>query len=404
MVFAQQFLLLVHILRLVQNGAQPGKADALVDAALGRVERKELFRVHRAVGEHLHFLAVHRQVHQAYARGLGGGGRLFAHLFARGGQQLARQRGNDVARSHMAGNALGKRQLLVHFIAAKARKVIPARVKEQAVQMALRALHRGGLARAQLAVRLQQALFLAGGGVFGQGGLNALVVAEEIADARVVAQAQSAQEHRHRNFAVFINAHIEHIVRICLKLKPCAAVGVHGGGKQLFARFVVAFAEIHARAAHQLRDNHALGAVVQERAGIRHQREIAHEDLLLFHLARLFVQQACGDAQRRGIGGIALFAFLDGVFGLGIQAVVDEIQHKVAGIILDGGNIAEDLFQALFQKPVVRVFLHLDEVRHVDDFIDARKAHALGFAKLYGLDFHHNLRPLLIFSACSASS
>ena len=211
-VSAQKLLLLLHVLRLVQNGAQLGKADALVDAALGRVEREELLRVHRAVGEHLHFPVVHRQVHKAHARGLGGCGGLLGHLFARCHQQLARQRGNDVARGHMAGNALCKRQLLVHFIAAEARKVIPARVEKQAVQMALRALHRGGLARAQLAVCLQKALFLAGGGVFGQGGLDALVLAEEIADARVIAKAQSPQEHRHRYFAVFVDAHIEDVV------------------------------------------------------------------------------------------------------------------------------------------------------------------------------------------------
>ena len=59
----------------------------------------------------------------------------------------------------------------------------------------------------------------------------------------------------------------------------------------------------------------------------------------------------------------------------------------------------EDLFQALVQEPLIRVLLDLDQVRHTDDFVDVGEAHALGFAELYGLDFHHKINhSLLLYS------
>ena len=260
--------------------------------------------------------------------------------------------------------------------------------------MGLGALHRGGFTRAQLAIGFQQALFHIGGGVLFQGGQDLFILAEELADLHVGAKPQRTDEHGHRQLAVFINAHIEHVVRVGLVFQPGAAVRVHGGGVELFAGLVVALAKVNARAAHQLAHDHPLGAVVHKSARVGHQGEISHKDFLLLHLAGLLVQQTRGHPQGRGIGGVALFALLDGVLGLA-QAVVDEFQRQVPGEVLDGGHIAEHLFQALIQKPLVRVLLHLNEVRHVDDLIDAGKALALGGAKGYGLDLHHKKRPLL---------
>ena len=70
--------------------------------------------------------------------------------------------------------------------------------------------------------------------------LDALVLAEEIADLGVLAQTQRAQQHGDGDLAVFIDAHVEHVVGVGLVLKPGAAVGVQGGGEQLFAGLVIA--------------------------------------------------------------------------------------------------------------------------------------------------------------------
>ena len=77
--------------------------------------------------------------------------------------------------------------------------------------------------------------------------------------------------------------------------------------------------EEHARRTVQLRNDHALGAVDDERAGGGHERNFAHVDFLLLHfldhwLGRRFLvehHQAHLGAQRRREGQAALLAFFD---------------------------------------------------------------------------------------------
>ena len=80
--------------------------------------------------------------------------------------------------------------------------------------------------------------------------------------------------------------------------------------------------------------------------------------------------------------------------------LLQEISWRlVTSVVLNGADIVEDLFQALVQEPLIRVLLDLDQVRHTDDFVDVGEAHALGFAELYGLDFHHKINhSLLLYS------
>ena len=75
--------------------------------------------------------------------------------------------------------------------------------------------------------------------------------------------------------------------------------------------------EEHARRTVQLRDNHALRAVDDERAVVGHERQFAHVDLLLtdildgLRLGILIVDDQANDhAQRRGIGHATDTAFL----------------------------------------------------------------------------------------------
>ena len=148
-----------------------------------------------------------------------------------------------------------------------------------------------------------------------------------------------------------------------------------------------------------LADDGALCTVDDKGAGVGHQGEVAHEDLLVLHLAGLLVQQTGGDAQGCCIGHVALFALFDAVLGLFIETEVHEAQCQIAGVVLNGADVVEDLFQALVQEPLIRVLLDLDQVRHTDDFVDVGEAHALGFAELYGLDFHHKINhSLLLYS------
>ena len=267
--------------------------------------------------------------------------------------QLPGQGVGDWLGQFPAADAQADGQFFVVFVPAHPGEVIPARIKEEGIQMGLGALHRWRFAGAKLAVDLQKGFLGVLGAVLVQGGAEHGVLAEEVDNLVVGAKAQGADKGGHRQFAVLIDAHIEHIVGIGLIFQPRAAVGVQRGGEQFLARLVVALAEIHARGTDELRDDNTLGAVDDEGAGIRHERKIAHEDLLLLHFAGLLVQQTRFHAKRGRIGDVALLALLDGVLGLGIQPVVDKVEHQVAGVVFDRRNVPEDLFQALFEKPLV---------------------------------------------------
>src|SRR5262249_28364844 len=82
-----------------------------------------------------------------------------------------------------------------------------------------------------------------------------------------------------------------------------------------------------------LRDDDALGAVDDEGAVRRHERHVAHVDVLLLDVlyrasAGLFVHveynEPKGDLERRGIGHATLLALLDVIFRRG-EGVVDKI-------------------------------------------------------------------------------
>jgi len=61
---------------------------------------------------------------------------------------------------------------------------------------------------------------------------------------------------------------------------------------------VLAGLEQHARRTNELADHDALGAVDDERALLGHDREVAHEDGLLFDLAGFRVEETCANEDR----------------------------------------------------------------------------------------------------------
>ena len=100
-----------------------------------------------------------------------------------------------------------------------------------------------------------------------------------------------------------------------------------------------------------------------------HQREIAHEDLLLLDLARLLIVQAHPHLHGSGIGGVPRLALLHVVLGLLIHAVINEAQLQIAGIVHDGSHVSEYLAQAGVQEPLVGFLLDLQQVGHRHHFL-----------------------------------
>jgi hypothetical protein len=90
----------------------------------------------------------------------------------------------------------------------------------------------------------------------------------------------------------------------------------------------------------QLRNDHALGAVDDERSVVRHQRNFAEEDFLFLDVANALLaglgifrihRQPDGDLERRRISHAALLALLHVVFQL--QA------HRVAALVAERDHV-----------------------------------------------------------------
>src|SRR5262249_26406625 len=95
-------------------------------------------------------------------------------------------------------------------------------------------------------------------------------------------QTESAKEDRAQEFALAINAYVQHVLLVVLEFNPRTAVR-NDLAEKIGA--VVRSLEEHAGRAVQLANYHALGAVHNEGTVLRHQRDIAEENFLLFNVA-----------------------------------------------------------------------------------------------------------------------
>ena len=166
-------------------------------------------------------------------------------------------------------------------------------------------------------------------------------------------------------------------------------------------RLVDALTVVNARGADQLADDDALAAVDDERAVLRHQREVAHKDFAFLDLAGLVVGQADQHLERRGIGHIALAALRQRVLGRLVQRVIDELELQVAIKIINRRNVIEDLAEILLEKTLVRILLNLDQIGHLHNFFDAGEGladSALSKLHVMNSDVLHDLS----FLACVA--
>ena len=209
--------------------------------------------------------------------------------------------------------------------------------------------------------------------------------------------AQPHQEGRGRQLAAAVDADIDHVLGVELEVQPRPAVRDHAGGEQQLARGVrlaLVVIEEDARRAVHLRHDHALGAVDDEGALVRHERDVAHIDVLLLDVldrtgSRFLVglehDQAQLDLQRRGIGHVALNALLDVVLRL-FELVRDVFQDGAFVEVLDREHRLEDRLDALLlalartdltlQELFVGGALNLDQVRHRHRFGNAPEGFA----------------------------
>ncbi len=102
---------------------------------------------------------------------------------------------------------------------------------------------------------------------------------------------------------------------------------------------------IYTGGAHQLAYNYTLRTINHKRSGFRHQREIAHKNLMLVDLICFLVVKSYLHLQRCRVGGIAFFAFRNRILYIILtQCKVNEFQTQMSAVIRDRRDIAEDFF------------------------------------------------------------
>ena len=213
-------------------------------------------------------------------------------------------------------------------------------------------------------------------------------------------QTQRIKQGGHRQFAATVDARIDDVFGVELKVQPGAAVRDDAAGEQQFTgrmRLTLVVVKEHAGGTVHLGNDHTLGAVHHESAVRCHQRHVAHEDVLFLDIldgfrACVFIDikhdQTQGDFQRRAVGHVALHTFFDVILRL-FQLVVDEFQNGVFVEVLNRENRLEHTFDAFAiqwhiciagaKEKIVRGFLNLDQVRHLQDFTDFAEVLAQAF-------------------------
>src|SRR5262249_45373396 len=193
----------------------------------------------------------------------------------------------------------------------------------------------------------------------------------ELEPRRGVLGRQGAEQRRDRQLALPVDAGVDDALLVDLELEPGAAARHQVGGEDLLGR-VLRFHQVGAGRTDELRDDHALGAVDDERAPLGHHREVAHEDPLLADLAGLLVDEADHHRERGLVRQVLLPAFLDRELGLA-ELVLAELDGERAGVVLDRRDVVDRLPEPFAQEPVEGLTLDVDQVGEVEDVLETRE-------------------------------
>ena len=74
-----------------------------------------------------------------------------------------------------------------------------------------------------------------------------------------------------------------------------------------------------------------------------------------------------------------------------IQFEADEIHLQLTAVIRDRRNVIESFPESLIQEPLVGIFLHLDQVGHIQNFFSSGIAHTHAvslYDRSYSVFFH----------------
>jgi len=199
------------------------------------------------------------------------------------------------------------------------------------------------------------------------------------------------EEYRYREFAASVDAVVQNVLGIEFQIEPRPAKRNDARGiEDLPAGMGLApvVIEENTRRTMQLAHHHPFRAVDDKGPVVGHQGQGPEIDILFLDVANGFLagllvdvvdHQADHDLQRRLVGHASCQAFLDVVLHLP-EAVLHKLQRRRATEVFNGKDTLEDFLESLIapgfrrdillQKLIVAFFLHLNQVRDVDDSVN----------------------------------
>ena len=236
-------------------------------------------------------------------------------------------------------------ELAVDLVTANLGQVVALRLEVEVLQQRLCGIDRRRLARAKLAVDIQECFFLGIGGVLLQGGSDRVVLPELFQDP-AFGPAKGLEQDGDRLLALAVEADADLVALVDFEFEPGTARRDDLRGEDVLVTGLVRGAlEVGARGTHQLGHHDTLGAVDDEGALVGHQREVAHEHGLLLDFARVVVHELGLDVQRSRVGCVAVLALGHRVLRISELRLREAQGHGLLEVF-NRGDLFENLGQA----------------------------------------------------------
>ena len=259
-------------------------------------------------------------------------------------------------------------QLLIQFVTADLREIITARIKEEIMEQRRTTIFGSRFTRAELVIDLDQSRLFVRGAVFLQRLFDMDIMIEKLQDLFIGRVAQRTNEDSDRHLTVTVDTDGNGASRIRFQLDPRTAIRDQLRGIDFLVESISFALVVYARRTNQLGYDDTLGTIDDECARVRHDREIPHEQIVLFQLAGFLVFQTCLHVQRSGVVHILRLALFDIVLALA-EIEIAKVQRPFLSAVLDRRNICENILQPFLAEPFIRLRLQIEQMGHLQYFL-----------------------------------
>ncbi len=120
------------------------------------------------------------------------------------------------------------------------------------------------------------------GRILTEGCLNLGFLTKAFDDFLIGSQTKGTDKYGNRNLLGTVYSDISHIIGVRFILQPCSTVRDNLGRIELLTGFISGNGIVDSRRTNKLADDYTLSTVDHKGSVLGHQRELAHEDFMLF--------------------------------------------------------------------------------------------------------------------------